>query len=96
VQQFADASDGVVGDARQHLVQIGFRIQAVEFRRTDQVVNCCCRSSIMFLEISALNPRRSSNSWMVIRAGFISWYSPLNVQRFLVDMFKKVPRKALR
>ena len=32
----------------------------------------------------------------VRRAGLIGWYSPLNDQGFLMDMFKKVMRKALR
>jgi hypothetical protein len=32
-QQFVDAVDGMVGDTRQHLAQIGFGIETVEFRR---------------------------------------------------------------
>ena len=38
-EQFADARDGVVGDAGQHLAEIGFWIQAVELGRADQAVN---------------------------------------------------------
>jgi hypothetical protein len=38
-QQFLDAVDGVVGDAGQHLTQIGFGIETVEFRRTNQTVD---------------------------------------------------------
>jgi len=39
-QQFADAIDGMVGDARQHLTEISFRIEAVELGCSDQAVNC--------------------------------------------------------
>ena len=38
-QQFLDAVDGMVGDTRQHLAQIGFGIETVEFRRTNQAVD---------------------------------------------------------
>ena len=38
-QQFVDAVDGMVGDAGQHLAQIGFGIEAVELGRTDQAVD---------------------------------------------------------
>jgi hypothetical protein len=38
-QQFLDAVDGMVGDTRQHLAQIGFGIDTVEFRRTNQAVD---------------------------------------------------------
>jgi hypothetical protein len=38
-QQFVDAVDGMVGDTRQHLVQIGFGIETIELRRTDQTVD---------------------------------------------------------
>jgi hypothetical protein len=38
-QQFVDAVDGMVGDAGQHLAQIGFGIETVEFRRTNQAVD---------------------------------------------------------
>jgi len=38
-QEFRNAVDGVVGDARQHFTQIGFGIEAVELRRTDQAVD---------------------------------------------------------
>jgi hypothetical protein len=38
-QQFVDAVDGMVGDTRQHLAQIGFGIETIEFRRTDQAVD---------------------------------------------------------
>ncbi len=34
-QQFVDAVDGMVGDAGQHFMQIGFGIETVELRRTD-------------------------------------------------------------
>ena len=40
-QQFGDAIDRVVSDARQHLAQIGFRIKAIELGRSDQAVNRC-------------------------------------------------------
>jgi len=39
-QQFADAPDGVVGDAREHVAQAALRIQTVQFRRADQAVDC--------------------------------------------------------
>jgi hypothetical protein len=35
-QQFLDAIDGMVGDTREHVAQILFGIQAVEFGRADQ------------------------------------------------------------
>ena len=38
-QQVLDPVDGVVGDASHHIPQIGFGIQAVKFRRTDQAVD---------------------------------------------------------
>ena len=37
-QQLLDAVDGMIGDADQYLAQISFGIDAVEFRRTDQVM----------------------------------------------------------
>jgi hypothetical protein len=38
-EQFADASDGMAGDSRQHLAQVFFWVQPIEFGRTDQAVN---------------------------------------------------------
>ena len=38
-QQFGDAVDGVVGDAREHIAQVGFGIKAVEFGRSDQAID---------------------------------------------------------
>ena len=35
-QQFGDAVDGMVGDAADHLAQIGFRIEAVELGGFDK------------------------------------------------------------
>jgi hypothetical protein len=34
-QQFLDAIDGMVGDTRQNVVQIGFGIKAIQLRRAD-------------------------------------------------------------
>jgi len=44
-QQVFDAVDGMVGDASHHVPQIGFGIQTVEFRRTDQAVDRRCTFS---------------------------------------------------
>src|SRR5208283_3488 len=38
-QQVRDAVHGVIGDARQDLAQVRFRIESVEFRRADQTVD---------------------------------------------------------
>ena len=38
-QQFGDAVDGVVGDAREHIAQVGFGVEAVEFGRSDQAID---------------------------------------------------------
>ena len=38
-QQLGDAADGVVGDLLQHLVEIGFRVHAVELGAADQAVD---------------------------------------------------------
>jgi hypothetical protein len=35
-QQFGDAIDRVVGDAAEHVTQVGFGVEAVQFRRLDQ------------------------------------------------------------
>ena len=35
-QQFCDAIDRVIGNAREHLAQIGFGIQAVQLSRTNE------------------------------------------------------------
>jgi len=40
-QQVFDPVDGMVGDASHHFPQMGFGIQTVEFRRTDQAVDRC-------------------------------------------------------
>ncbi len=40
-QKFVDAVDGMVGDAGEHLPQIGFGIETIELRRTDQAVDGC-------------------------------------------------------
>ena len=37
-QQVLDAVDGMLGDAREHLAQVLFGVQVVEFRATDQTV----------------------------------------------------------
>ena len=37
-QQFGDAIDWVIGDAAEHLVQIGFGIEPVELGRLDERV----------------------------------------------------------
>ena len=37
-QQFGDAIDGVIGDAREHGPEIVFRVDAVELGRTDEGV----------------------------------------------------------
>ncbi len=37
-QQFLDAVDGMLGDAREHLAQVSFRIQAIELGRADKAV----------------------------------------------------------
>ena|GEM_PF-5123115 len=34
--------DGVVGNAREHIAQVGFGIDAVKFGGADQAVNCGC------------------------------------------------------
>ena len=39
-QEFVDAVDRVVGDAGQHVAEIGFGIENVEFGVTDQAVDC--------------------------------------------------------
>jgi hypothetical protein len=44
-QQFLYAGDGLAGDARQHFAQIGFGIEAVEFRRVDQAVDASVERS---------------------------------------------------
>ena len=38
-QQFGDAVDRVIGDAREHVAQVGFGIEAVELGRADQAVD---------------------------------------------------------
>jgi hypothetical protein len=38
-QEFFDAVDGVIGDAGEDIRQIGFRIDTVEFRRSNQAVH---------------------------------------------------------
>jgi hypothetical protein len=35
-QEFTDPVDGVMGDAGEHIPQIGFRIEAVQFRGLNQ------------------------------------------------------------
>jgi hypothetical protein len=35
----------MIGDAGQHIAQIGFGIEAIEFRRTNQAVDGCCAFS---------------------------------------------------
>ena len=40
-QQFGDAVDRVVGDAAEHVTQVGFGIEAVQFGRLDQRVYRC-------------------------------------------------------
>ncbi len=37
-EQVADAIDGVVGDAAQHITQVGFGVEAVEFGGFDQAI----------------------------------------------------------
>lgn len=39
-QHFVDARDGQIGDAFQHVLQIAFRIDAVQLGRADQRVDC--------------------------------------------------------
>jgi hypothetical protein len=46
-EQFAYARDGVVGDAGQHLAEIGFRIEAVELGRADQGVKLPPRARLL-------------------------------------------------
>jgi hypothetical protein len=41
-QQLFDPVDGMVGDTGQHFAQIGFGIESIEFRRTDQAVDRRC------------------------------------------------------
>ena len=38
-QQFADAIHGMVSNAREHIAQVGFGIEAVEFGRSDQAID---------------------------------------------------------
>src|ERR1700726_622072 len=38
-QQFGDPIDGVIGDAGKHVAQVGFGVEAVQFRRLDQRVH---------------------------------------------------------
>jgi len=38
-QQFVDAVDRVIGDAREHVAEVGFRIDAVQLGRADQAVD---------------------------------------------------------
>ena len=38
-QQFGDLIDGMLGDTLNDETQIGFRVETVEFRRTDQTVD---------------------------------------------------------
>src|ERR1039458_9955930 len=38
-QQFGDAVDGVLGNAREHVAQIGFGIESVELGRADEAVD---------------------------------------------------------
>ena len=40
-QQFFDAVDGMVGNALQHIAQIGFGIEAVELGRAEQAIEDC-------------------------------------------------------
>jgi len=37
-EDFDDAVNGMIGDAREHVAQIAFRVEAVEFSRADQAV----------------------------------------------------------
>lgn len=43
-QRGFDRVDGMVGDASHHFPQIGFGIQTIEFRRTDQAEIAAARS----------------------------------------------------
>jgi len=43
-QQFIDTVDRVIGDAREHIAQIRFRINAIEFWHADQAVIAAARS----------------------------------------------------
>ena len=40
-QQLIDAVDRVLGDALEHVLQVGLWIQAAEFRGSDQGIHCC-------------------------------------------------------
>jgi hypothetical protein len=37
-QEFGDEVDGMIGDAPEHLANICFRIDSIEFRRSDQAI----------------------------------------------------------
>ncbi len=37
-QEFVDPIDGMIGNARKHLAQIGFGVDAIQFRCADQRV----------------------------------------------------------
>ena len=39
-QKFLNAIDGMLGDALQHLAQIGFRVETVQFGRANQAIDC--------------------------------------------------------
>ena len=39
-QEFFDAVDWMIGDAGQHVAEVGFGIKSVQVRGADQAVNC--------------------------------------------------------
>jgi len=41
MQQLLDTVDGMVCDPLEHVTQIAFRIQVVEFRGAEETVDCC-------------------------------------------------------
>ena len=40
-QQFLNAIDGMIRNARQHFPQVSFGIEVIEFGAADQAVDCC-------------------------------------------------------